>query len=76
MWLLFNDLILGFALGSFIREGYPVIATLVSTNFEVRSAHFEIRPAPQAARAETIPRIYDKCAHLVGCMACGPEAQQ
>ncbi|EIM90522.1 Gpi1-domain-containing protein [Stereum hirsutum FP-91666 SS1] len=34
MWLLFNDLILGFALGSFIREGYPLIATLVSTNFE------------------------------------------
>lgn len=40
MWLLFNDLILGFALGSLIREGYSIIATLVSTKFEVRVGHF------------------------------------
>lgn len=76
MWLLFNDLILGFALGSFIREGYPVIAALVSANFEVRTNRFRIRPAAQVALVETISQIHDGRAHLVGRVACGPEAQQ
>lgn len=76
MWLLFNDLILGLALGSFIREGYPIIATFIGTNFEVCGSLLQSIVDSHLALAETVPQLHDGGAHLVGCMACWLEAQQ
>lgn len=74
MWLLFNDLILGFAFGSLFREGYPVIAGFISANFEVciLLSHYVTRT--QGAAAETASRIYSRSSHLAGCLACRSEA--